>query len=291
MTSGGASWFVGPVSAEMHTGHTPGWNHPLPARLHKPAFGVLLVAVAVDLVRAALGLDWPPEWTWLGSAPWLAAALSLLVGLARRLPLQNVVFAGAGVWVCAAVVECLNARTGLPLGWRRADAGAGGALFRVPWFAPWLWLTLLLAARGLARLALKPHRKLQFYGFWVMGLTALLVMLAVLAVAPVAPVAGWWRAEVIDRWWGWGWYRQPWLTVPAWGVTTLLLLGFSTPWLLNKKPVKQPTDLHPLAVWVAVLGWLIGRQLIAGLWPAAAVSGGVLGFSLLLVRHGVGRWK
>ncbi len=273
----------------MHTGQTPGWNHPLPAHLHKPVFGVLLVCVAADLVRAALGLDWTRDWIWLGTAPWLAAALSLLVGLARRLPLQNVLFAGAGVLVLAAAVELLNARTGLPLGLRRVEAGAGGALWRMPWFAPWLWLTLLLAARGIARLALKPHRKLQFYGFWVMGLTALLVVFAVLAVAPVAPAAGWWRAEVTDRWWSAGWYRHPWLTLPAWGVTSLLLLAFLTPWLLNKKPVKQPTDLHPLAVWVAILGWLIGRQLIAGLWPAAVVSGVLLAFSLLLVRHGVGR--
>jgi hypothetical protein len=275
----------------MHTGHTPGWNHPLPARLHKPVFGALLAGIAVDLTRAGLGLEWPADWIWLGTAPWLLAALSLLVGLARRLPLQNVAFAAVGVLVGAAAVELLNARTGLPLGWRRADVGAGGALARMPWFAPWLWLTLLLAARGLARLALKPHRKLQFYGFWVMGLTTLLVLLAVLVVAPVAQIAGWWRAEATDRWWSWGWYHQPWLTLPAWGVTSLLLLAFSTPWLLNKQPVKQPTDLHPLAIWVALLSWLLGRQVIAGLWPAAVGSGLILGFSLLLVRHGVGRWK
>jgi hypothetical protein len=250
----------------MHTGNTPGWNHPLAADLHKPVFAALLLLIAADLALAALSLNWPDGWRWLGAAAWPVAALSLLVGLARRLPTQNVVFAALTLLVSGFAVEFLNARTGLPLGLREFGEGTGLKIVQVGWFTPCLWLCLTLAGRGVARLVFKPYRKLTYYGFWVMGGAALLALLIAPIVAPVALARQWWLTVASPE--SWTWYQLPWLTVPAWGAVVLLMLAFVTPWLLNKQPVKQPTDWHPLAVWLALLVWLGGHQLVAGQWPA-----------------------
>ncbi len=269
----------------MHTGETPGWIHPLPARLHKPAFGLLVGALLLDFARAGLfpaDRDHTPAG---GPLPWAFAAGTLAVGLARRLPLQNVAFAGVSVLGLATGLELLNARTGLPFGPRQAAIGAGGEVLGMPWFTPLIWLCLTLCGRGLARLVLKPLRTATYYGLWVMGLAAAFVVLGWLALTPLASAAEWWQARLAPG--VWQWHGLPWLGVPALAVAALLQLALATPWLLNKKPVRQPTDLHPLAVWTALLGWLLGRQAGLGLWFPAGLTLAVLLGTILAVLAGL----
>lgn len=245
----------------MHTGETDGWNHPLPAQWHRPAFGLLQLAVAANLAVTALRLKpGPPAMMLLEGAPWALATVSLGIGLVRRLPLQNIAFASFGLLLASTALELLTAQTGVPFGLRRETAGGG--CFGMPWFAPFIWAALTLSARGLARLMLKPCRQTQFYGLWVLGVATTLICFAWLATVPVASSGGWWEsrtaASVLH------WHGMPLLALPAIAVAALLQLAFVTPWLLNKKPVRQPLDLHPLAVWVCLIGWLLARQAIAG---------------------------
>jgi len=52
-----------------------------------------------------------------------------------------------------------------------------------------------------------------------------------------------------------------WMGTP---VSTLLVLAFLTPWLLNKRPVPQPVDFHPLWIWLLLGGWMGVYQLSLG---------------------------
>lgn len=268
----------------MHTGETDGWNHPLPAQWHRPAFGLLLLVVAANLAAFALGIT--PEtsaFAVLEGLPWVIGVLSLGIGLARRLPVQNITFASFGLLFTSTALELLTAQTGVPFGLRRATPGSGW--FGMPWFAPFIWAALTLSARGLARLMLKPFRQTQFYGLWVLGVATTLISLAWLATVPVASAGGWWEfrtaASVLH------WHRMPLLALPAVTVAALLQLAFVTPWLLNKKPVRQPLDLHPLAVWVCLLGWLLARQAIAGMRGPMLFMGILLTVSVFATLWGI----
>ncbi len=261
----------------MHTGQTEGWSHPLPARLHQPAFGLLLVAITGNVAWILTATPTASLPSLIEGAPWACGLCSLAVGLARRLPLQNVAFALTGLLAFSGALECLTAQTGIPFGLRRVDV-AGGSILGMPWFSPFLWATLILAARGIARLMLKPFRQTGFYGLWVLGVAVLLVTLAWLTIVPVAMAGNWWDSQILA-----GvrhWHGLPWLSLPAILVTALLQLAFVTPWLLNKKPVRQPLDVHPLAVWSCLLGWLMVRQALAGLHGPLWLTAGLLGASL-----------
>lgn len=265
------------MSAEIHTGRTEGWNHPLPARLHQPAFALLLAAIAANVLWALDTTTGKAMPSFVEGAPWACGLLSLAVGLTRRLPLQNIAFALIGLLAFSGALECLTAQTGIPFGLRRASA-ASRSVLGMPWFSPFLWATLVLSARGIARLMLKPLRQTGFYGLWVLGVAVLLVMLAWLALVPVAAAGYWWNCQIpagIRNWHG-----LPWLSLPSIPVAALLQLAFVTPWLLNKKPVRQPLDLHPLAVWSCLLAWLMARQALAGLHGPLLLTAGFFGATL-----------
>ena len=51
---------------------------------------------------------------------------------------------------------------------------------------PLIWVVVILNSRGVARLILRPWRKIRNYGFWLIGLTAALTMLFDLAFDPFA---------------------------------------------------------------------------------------------------------
>ena len=249
--------------------HLP-WINTIPARWHQPALLVFLLLVVADAVRTWLRLPWPAAWTWLSVAPWALAALTLSIGLARRLPVQNVVAVAALAGLLGFGLEALNAATNIPFGHRQMADRAGAQVLGVAWFQPFLWISLAMAGRGVARLMLRPWRKLSYYGFWVMGTAIVLTLVMALAYEAAGGAGGWWWRE--NRPGVWAWYGAPLASVFGWLVTTLLIYGFTTPWFLNKQPVKQPTDWHPLVVWEILLMWLTLGNALNGLWIAVGVG-------------------
>jgi hypothetical protein len=55
-------------------------------------------------------------------------------------------------------------------------------------------------------------------------------------------------------------------------VTVLSILAFTTPWLINKLPMKYPTDYHPLIMWQALNLYFSTANALHQTWPALAVG-------------------
>src|SRR5205814_5960420 len=57
-----------------------------------------------------------------------------------------------------------------------------------------------------------------------------------------------------------------------WFVTALGILTFAMPWLINKKPAKEPIDYQPLVLWLMFSIWIALGNAMHHLWPAVAVT-------------------
>jgi len=133
---------------------------------------------------------------------------------------------------------------------------------------PIIWVAVIFASRGVARLILRPWRKTQTYGFRLIGLTTLLVVLLDAGLEPFA--------TRVKHYWFWNptklkfdWYTTPWINFVGWAFTTLLILAVATPSLINKKPVQQPApDYFPLAVWLLMNLLFATGAAAHQLWPA-----------------------
>ncbi|PYK99124.1 MAG: hypothetical protein DME19_09780 [Verrucomicrobia bacterium] len=86
-------------------------------------------------------------------------------------------------------------------------------------------------------------------------------------------------AARVKHYWFWethavvpGWYSAPWVNFLGWFAVALGILGFTTPWLINKQPIKQPTDYHPLALWLLLNFYFATGNALQQLWPAVALS-------------------
>ena len=119
---------------------------------------------------------------------------------------------------------------------------------------PFVWVVAVLNSRGVARLILRPWRKLRAYGFWLIGITVALTVLFDAGLEPFA--AG------VKRYWLWQPTRIPvtWGSAPVtnflgWLLTALLILAFATPALIDKRarPGSRPPDYHPLGVWMLAM--------------------------------------
>jgi len=207
----------------------------------------------------------------IGAAVVLLATATTVAAAACRAPLQNVLLAAAVIALIGGGVQMLGAATGIPFGAITYTDAAGPRLFNLlPWPMPLVWVVLVLNARGVARLILRPWRKTRTYGFRVIGLACLLAGLFDLGLEPFACK--------VNRFWVWQtsastpvWYGAPWVNFMAWLLTTLLILAFATPALINKKPVKHPPQYHPLIVWLALNGLFATAAAAHQLWWAAGL--------------------
>jgi hypothetical protein len=268
--------FIRVVAGEFHTGETLGWRNPAFDRWHKPALGLVGAAVAVSSVAGFLRLPRSLVLPGIDALVWWFAAASALIGLARRLPFQNVV-AVAGISAGVSwLILWIGAMTDIPFGRRGFSPFFG---FQLPGGVPWglvcVWVTLTPTCRGIARLMLRSLRRNPFYGLWVMALATGFTLLWAVAIESVAQSRQWWRWEsqpgtVV-------WAGAPWVTFLGWGLTSLILYGFTTPWLLNKQPIRQPTDWHPLVLNLLLLLQLAGT----------AVGEGSVGVAVCLVVGGL----
>lgn len=248
------------------------WRNPAAVAWHQGALALFVLLAASELAVNVLGLRGTALAAGVGAALFPAAAFSSLCGLARRLPVQNVVMIGFGVAGLATAALAFAASSGFPFGLIQFRDQLGFKLLRyVPWPLPFLWITVVVTCRGMARLLLRPFRRTTYYGFWVIGAASVLAVGFDLALEPYA-------VSVRD-WWGWDpttrslrWHEAPWVNFPGWLVSHALILAFVTPWMLNKQAVRQPVDLHPLALWSILMALMAAGSLTRGLWGAALVT-------------------
>jgi uncharacterized membrane protein len=233
----------------------------------------LLAAVFLSTL-VAMGLksesNQPEAWLLL------LATVSTFVALTRQLPSQNVLLAACLITFIGGLAHTVGVKSGIPFGPFMFGPEIGQKLFgTLPWAMPLLWVVVVLNSRGVARLVLRPWRKIRAYGFWLIGLTALFTMLFDCALEPFAVQA--------KHYWIWtttGYsltlQGAPISNSVGWFVVTVLMLAFVTPLLINKQLSKRSApDFHPLAVWLGgILLFAVGAAM-HGLWPAVAVDAGI----------------
>jgi uncharacterized membrane protein len=225
-----------------------------------------------------------------GALPVITAVLTI-ANLTRRLPVENAIMAGVYVAGISGIVQIIGLKTGIPFGSFVYTDDCGARLFGLlPWTIPFVWLVLVLNSRELARLILRPWRKTDYYGFWVMGIAAVLTVVLVMELEPFA--------TQINEFWIWkhspgmpAWYGAPWVNFLGWFVTTLIILFITTLWLINKKPVKQePPDFAPLVVWLALNLFFVIMH-ARHHFILAACFGLVTGFVVTVMALSGARWE
>jgi hypothetical protein len=213
-----------------------------------------------------------------GEARWpegvllVVATASIVSSAVQQLPLQNVMLAGTIIAFIGGLAHTVGALTAVPFG-PFSYTNQMPLLFPgLPWAIPVLWLLMILMCRGVGRLILRPWRKTRNYGFWLMGITTGAVVLFDFGLEAFA--------TQIRGYWFWMpthaflyWHRTPWVNFFAWAVVTLVILGFSTPSLINKKPVKRPPEYWPLILWCALNAVFVIAFTTHQMWLGTAVVG------------------
>jgi uncharacterized membrane protein len=213
----------------------------------------------------------------------MLATATTLAALTLRLPGQNVILASAIISAIASAAYTLNGLTSIPFGPCIYTPTIDFEMFhRLPWMIPFVWVVVLLNARGVGKLMLRPWRKVRTYGFWLMGVTVALAVLFDLGMEPFASAKQLWLWEPTRA--GLFWYGAPWINFVAWAMVAGITMAFVTPTLINKKPEKRGRDYHPLYIWFGLNLLLLVTAAMNHQWPAAAVigigNGIALGFAL-----------
>lgn len=148
---------------------------------------------------------------------------------------------------------------------------------------------MVLNARGVARLILRPWRKARIYGFRLMGMAVALTMLLDLAFDPFATKTLhlwlWTKTKLPVTW-----HDAPVISFISWGAVALFMLSFATPALIRKQPgQKSGPDYHPLIVWEGLMIWFGLAAAMGGLWTALALDV-VVGIAVLFFSLRGARW-
>ena len=244
-----------------------------------------------------LGIVFLAELLAPGYQPWLypalvaLAALACLSGLARQLPLQNVLIAATVTALIGSLAHGASANPSfaMPFGPIIFAQSSGEKIFgAIPWTIPFLWIVAVFAARGVGRLILRPWRKTRIYGWWLIGLTATLVLAFAVALEAFARVRHlWiWRLGNLSL----NWQNAPLIDLVCWFCLTLFILAFITPSLIKKQPGASPgPDIHPLIIWLGALLLFAVGAASAKLWLPVTVDAAVAAVTLVLAIRGM-RW-
>jgi uncharacterized membrane protein len=260
------------------------WLHWLVVALLAVAFVVMLATILVPSLHLPVNSA-APEVVLL-----LTATAGTIFSLERQLSMQNVLLAASVIALIGGGISALGAISGIPFGPFTFTSELGPQIFhKLPWAMPLIWIVTILNSRGVARLILRPWRKTKTYGFWLIGLTAILVLLFDFAFDPFA--------SRIKHYWFWTatkfpltWQGAPLVNFLGWGIVTLLILAFVTPALINKQLSRRSApDFHPLCVWlggILIFGIACAQN---GLWPASAVDA-VIGIVTIVFAVRGARW-
>jgi uncharacterized membrane protein len=236
---------------------------------------VLLLAVAaawgiVSLFRPLSFQD------TLDTAFILLATAGTLASLWRQLPLQNIILAAFGIALIGGGLSALGARTALPFGPFIYGSQMGPQMFKtLPWAVPLVWVVIVLNARGVARLILRPWRKNKNYGFRAIALAGVLVLLFDVALEPFA--------TLVKHYWRWAptaipvtWQGVALVNFLSWGFAAVLILFFVMPVLISKKPrTKSGPDYYPLCMWLGGITIFATGCGVHGLWLPVIVDAAI----------------
>jgi uncharacterized membrane protein len=251
------------------------------------------------VLNAALGIVFSLELLVPNLSPLLYPALMVLAAAAsvaalhRQLPLQNVLLAAAITALIGGIAFGLSALPDLsiPFGPISFNPSSGQKIFNsIPWTIPLLWIVVIFNARGVVRLMLRPWRKTKNYGWWVIGLTALLASAFDFALEPFAVRVKhlWiWRPTRIP----FTWQGASPMAFLGWFFVALLVLAFITPSLIKKQPGSsgKSSDLQPLFVWLGALLLFAVGPAIAGNWLPVGIDAGIAAVTLVLSVRGA-KW-
>jgi uncharacterized membrane protein len=276
---------------------TPPLNQPsfvtggkITAWIHWSLAVLVAVLFALAFVMFWTSANPPDQPDWPDVLLILLATASTLAALSRQLPWQNVLWAALIMVLVGGAAHALGEITGLPFGPFVFEPAGGPKLFKtLPWAVPLLWVIAILNSRGVARLILRPWRKIKTYGFWLIGFTAVLVTLFDLALDPFA--------ARVKHCWLWTptkfpvtWQGAPLVNFLGWAAVSLFILALVTPVLINKRPRgKNSPDYHPLGIWLGALLLFSVATALKGLWPAAAVDAGIAVITAVFAIRGA-RW-
>jgi uncharacterized membrane protein len=276
-----------------------GWSMPALA-------GVSYVLVFWSLVSPG---QIPLKPSWLEAALVLTAAAATMRSLSRQLPVQNVLLAAAIIGFTGGIAHGLSALTGIPFGGITFTDDAGPLwLGGFAWLFPFLWIIAILSSRGVARLILEPRRRSRTYGYWLIGVTALLAALFGLALDLFASqVKGYWRWQPAQS--ALAWQGLTPMNFIGWFLIALLVQFLAMPALIGKRPSgglpfhepgradlllgldagqqeapgartagparTWPPDYHPLVVWLLGLSLFATGGFAHGLWQAGVLCGAI----------------
>ena len=219
------------------------------------ASGAALLCFALVLWQTISQTPLPGKPGWADALLVITTALATLMAQARKLAGGKVLLAGAIIGVAGGIAHAVGVTTAIPFGPFVYSDLMGPRLWgTIAWPVPALWIIVVLNARGVARLILKPWRKLKHYGFWVIGVATALVVVLDLALEPFATrLSHYWLWQPTK--FPWTWHGMPWINSLGWALTALLMFAFATPSLINKnsRSRKLPPDYHPLIVWLLLL--------------------------------------
>jgi uncharacterized membrane protein len=251
-----------PGTLENTAGKTtvkPGWPHHL------------IVALTLALAVATL-FNPPGTTTNLDALLLLLATASSISILTRHLPVQSVLFAAFITAFIGTVAHGLSARTGLPLGPLSFGESIGPQLFNtVPWTVGLLWIIAVFNSRGVARLVLRPWRKVKNYGFLLIGLTAGLALVFDLALEPFAHLKHFWLwlpTKIPVNWYG----ASP-VSFLGWTFVVLIILAIIMPYLIRKQPGNPSApDFAPLILWLGAMLLFAVNAARSAQWPALGLD-------------------
>jgi uncharacterized membrane protein len=261
-----------PMPARPKFISTPVADSRLPDRVYWLSTFFLAAAFFSALVTVIVKSDS----NWPETLLLLITTISTLAALTRQLPAQNVLLAAGIIAVIGGLAHTIGVKSGIPFGPFMFGTGIGQKIFNtLPWAMPLLWIVAVLNSRGVARLVLRPWRKMRTYGFWLIGLTALFTMFFDCALEPFAAYS--------KHYWIWmtaGYsltpHGAPVSNSVGWFIIPVLMLAFATPVLINKQLSKRSApDFHPLAVWLGGILLFGISAVMNGLWPTVAVDAAI----------------
>jgi len=156
----------------------------------------------------------PLESSWIVAVASGAVAIVLLLQLARSLPVQNIL-------LITAVLLGAEAALGYFL-INLSRTEVTGPLWCYVCGSALLWLTVVLGARWLAQIILRPWREEKVYGWWLLGMSGVGAALFQFGWPGLNP-------DEMDM----GVAAE---LAAIRGVTTIIVLACLTPWLIRKRP-------------------------------------------------------